>query len=72
LRYHSKRTGAVAVFVAAGLFIWRRQSETVLLSDAMAHLAPEVLSKNFGVDEKAFENVPKQELFIFQTDVPGG
>jgi oxalate decarboxylase len=48
------------------------ESETVLLSDAMAHLAPEVLSKNFGVDEKAFENVPKQELFIFQTDVPGG
>jgi len=48
------------------------ESETVLLSDAMAHLAPEVLSKNFGVGEKAFENVPKQELFIFQTDVPGG
>jgi len=38
----------------------------------MAHLAPEVLSKNFGVGEKAFGNVPKQELFIFQTDVPGG
>ena len=48
------------------------ESETVLLSDAMAHLPPEVLSKNFGVGEKAFENVPKQELFIFQTDVPGG
>ncbi|MEA3211458.1 MAG: oxalate decarboxylase [Chthoniobacter sp.] len=48
------------------------ESETVLLSDAMAHLAPEVLSKNFGVGEKAFANVPKQELFIFQTDVPGG
>ena len=48
------------------------ESETVLLSDAMAHLPPEVLSKNFGVDEKAFANVPKQELFIFQTEVPGG
>src|SRR6185295_14779441 len=48
------------------------ESETVLLSDAMAHLAPGVLSKNFGVGEKAFANVPKQELFIFQTDVPGG
>src|SRR6202790_5454678 len=48
------------------------ESETVLLSDAMAHLPPEVLSKNFGVGEKAFENLPKQELFIFQTDVPGG
>src|SRR3979411_1911185 len=48
------------------------ESETVLLSDAMAHLPPEVLAKNFTVSEKAFANVPKQELFIFQTDVPGG
>src|ERR1700726_2915951 len=46
------------------------ESETVLLSDAMAHLPTEVLSKNFGLGEKAFANVPKQELFIFQTDVP--
>jgi oxalate decarboxylase len=48
------------------------ESETVLLSDSMAHLPPEILSKNFGVGEKAFANLPKQELFIFQTDVPGG
>jgi oxalate decarboxylase/phosphoglucose isomerase-like protein (cupin superfamily) len=48
------------------------ESETVLLSDSMAHLPPEVLSKNFGVGEQAFANIPKQELFIFQTDVPGG
>jgi oxalate decarboxylase len=47
------------------------ESETVLLSDAMAHLPPEVLSKNFGVGEQTFKNLPKQELFIFQTDVPG-
>lgn len=48
------------------------ESETVLLSDAMAHLPSEVLSKNFGVGEQALKNLPKQELFIFQTDVPGG
>jgi oxalate decarboxylase len=47
------------------------ESETVLLSDAMAHLPPEVLSKNFGVAELALKNLPKQELFIFQTAVPG-
>ena len=47
------------------------ESETVLLSDSMAHLPPEVLSKNFGVAETALKNLPKQELFIFQTDVPG-
>src|SRR5213080_5010305 len=33
--------------------------------------APEVLAKNFAVDQQAFKNVPKQELFIFQADVPG-
>jgi oxalate decarboxylase len=47
------------------------ESETVLLSDSMAHLPAEVLSKNFGVPETALNNLPKQELFIFQTAVPG-
>jgi oxalate decarboxylase len=47
------------------------ESETVLLSDSMAHLPPEVLSKNFGVADAAFKNIPRQELFIFQTAVPG-
>src|SRR6202049_984621 len=47
------------------------ESETVLLSDAIGHLPPEVLSKNFAVGEQAFQNVPKKELFIFQTGVPG-
>src|SRR6201997_3136388 len=46
------------------------ESETVLLSDAMMHLPTEVLSKNFGSGEQAFQNVPQKELFIFQTDVP--
>jgi oxalate decarboxylase len=47
------------------------ESETVLLSDAMAHLPPEVLAKNFAVSQEAFKNVPKEELFIFQADIPG-
>jgi len=47
------------------------ESETVLLSDSMAHIPPEVLSKNFGITKDAFKNLPRQELFIFQTDVPG-
>src|SRR6266581_1319180 len=47
------------------------EAETVLLSDSMAHLPREVLSKNFGVAEQALKNLPKQELFIFQTEVPG-
>jgi oxalate decarboxylase len=45
--------------------------ETVLLSDLMAHMPPEVLAKNFGVEQKALANLPKKELFIFQAAVPG-
>src|SRR3954467_4868132 len=47
------------------------ESETVLLSDCMAHLPPEVLSKNFGVSQSALKNLPRQELFIFESAVPG-
>src|SRR5712675_1889586 len=47
------------------------EAETVLLSDSMAHMPREVLSKNFGVAEQALKNLPREELFIFQTDVPG-
>jgi oxalate decarboxylase len=47
------------------------ESETVLLSDAMAHLPPEVLAKNFSVSQESLKGLPKQELFIFQTEVPG-
>jgi oxalate decarboxylase len=45
--------------------------ETVLLSDWMAHTPPEVVAKNFGVSEKAIANMPKKELFIFQSAIPG-
>jgi oxalate decarboxylase len=45
--------------------------ETVLLTDLMAHTPRDVVAKNFGVSRKALENMPKEELFIFQADVPG-
>jgi len=47
------------------------ESETVLLSDSMAHVPREVLAKNFGIGASALRNLPKQELFIFQAPVPG-
>ena len=47
------------------------EAETVLLSDSMSHLPREVLSKNLGVAEQALKNLPQQELFIFQAEVPG-
>jgi len=36
------------------------ESETVLLSDSMAHLPHEVLSKNFTVNETALRNCPNR------------
>jgi len=45
--------------------------ETVLLSDWMAHTPPEIVAKNFGVSEKAIARMPKKELFIFQSELPG-
>ncbi len=44
--------------------------ETFLLTDWLAHTPKEVLAKNFGVSEATFDNVPRKELFIFQTDLP--
>jgi oxalate decarboxylase len=45
--------------------------ETFLLTDWLTHVPREVLAKNFGVPEATFDNVPKKELFIFQTELPG-
>jgi oxalate decarboxylase len=47
------------------------ESETVLLSDSMVHVPREVLSKNFGIAEAGWKNLPERELFIFETAVPG-
>ncbi|HEY2584261.1 MAG TPA: hypothetical protein VGI81_00700 [Tepidisphaeraceae bacterium] len=47
------------------------ESETVLLSDSIAHVPPEVLSNNFGVAQSAFKDIPTHELFIFQSAVLG-
>ncbi len=44
---------------------------TVLLSDWMAHTPKDVLAKNFGVPQSAFQKLPAKELFIFQAQVPG-
>jgi oxalate decarboxylase len=46
--------------------------DTVLLADYTAHTPRDVLAKNFGVPEPALVNIPKGELYIFQTDLPKG
>jgi oxalate decarboxylase len=44
---------------------------TFLLTDWLAHTPKEVLAKNFNVPTSTFDKVPKKELFIFQTGLPG-
>lgn len=45
--------------------------QTFLLTDWMAHTPKEVLAKNFGVPESTFSKLPRKELFIFPTGLPG-
>jgi oxalate decarboxylase len=44
---------------------------TLLLTDWMAHTPPEVLAKNFGVPAESFKNIPVDQRWIFQGDLPG-
>lgn len=44
---------------------------TMLLSEFVAHMPPEVLSKNTGLDASVFANAPKAPLYIFPGTVPG-
>ncbi len=44
---------------------------TFLLSDYFHHTPKEVLAKNFSVPESTFANVPKEKLYIFQSQLPG-
>lgn len=45
--------------------------ETFLITDWMARTPKEVLAKNFGLPEKTFDVVPKEELYIFDAPLPG-
>jgi oxalate decarboxylase len=47
------------------------EDETFLLTDFLAHIPRDVVARNFGVAEKAFENIPREELYIFPARVPG-
>jgi len=50
------------------------EGNTTLVTDWLRHVPPEVLAKNWGVAEKALDDlytVPTEGLFIFQKGVPG-
>jgi oxalate decarboxylase len=44
---------------------------TFLITDWLAHTPKEVLAKNFNVAKSTFDKVPREELFIFQAELPG-
>ncbi|WP_337104352.1 oxalate decarboxylase family bicupin [Paenibacillus sp. YIM B09110] len=44
---------------------------TLSISDWFAHTPPEVLSANFGVPVSDFSRIPSEQVYIYQTDVPG-
>jgi oxalate decarboxylase len=50
------------------------EGNTTLITDWLRHVPPEVLAKNWGVAQKALDDlytVPTEGLFIFQKGVPG-
>jgi oxalate decarboxylase len=47
------------------------ESNTLLVTDWIAHTPPEVLAKNFGVSKEVFRNIPLNNLWIFQGTEPG-
>ena len=47
------------------------EDSTFLISDWFAHTPKSVLAKEFGWPEGAFDAIPDEELYIFQSEVPG-
>ena len=46
------------------------ENNTLLLTEMMAHIPPEVLGKNFAVSPSAFANIPLAAKWIFQGQLP--
>ena len=46
------------------------EDSTFAIGDLFAHTSKEALARNFNVDATAFGQIPKDELFIFQSELP--
>jgi oxalate decarboxylase len=46
------------------------EDSTFMLTDWMKHVPRSVLSKNFNLPESAFDNLPKEHLYIFNAPMP--
>jgi oxalate decarboxylase len=60
-----------AEFVLAFDNGYSSEYNTLLVSDWIAHTPPEVLAKNFGVPQDSFSQIPLQDRWIFQGELPG-
>ncbi|ACS38180.1 MULTISPECIES: oxalate decarboxylase family bicupin [Methylorubrum] len=47
------------------------EDSTFLITDWLAHTPRDVLAKNFGLPESAFDAIPEKELYIFPGPKPG-
>ncbi|MCJ2010933.1 oxalate decarboxylase family bicupin [Methylobacterium sp. J-076] len=47
------------------------EDSTFLITDWMAHTPRDILAKNFGLPENAFDGIPEKELYIFPGPKPG-
>lgn len=46
------------------------ENQTLLITEFMAHMPPDVVAKNFGLDASHFASIPKSEKYIFRMPVP--
>ena len=46
------------------------ENQTLLITEWFAHTPRSILSKNFGIPESHFANIPKSEKYIFRMPVP--
>jgi oxalate decarboxylase len=46
------------------------ENQTLLITELFAHTPRDVLAKNFGVPEAAFDGIPAEEKYIFRQPVP--
>lgn len=47
------------------------ENQTLLITELFAHTPRDVLARNFGVEETAFDGIPAAEKYIFRQPVPG-
>ena len=46
------------------------EDETFLLTDFLAHIPRDVIAMNFGISEGSVPEIPREELYIFRSELP--